>query len=570
MALFYRNRPDEHADATEKIVAEYLAALGNDWIIIWGYYYLDAHQVQREGDFLIYGPTGQILVMEVKGGQNRQFVLTGEWEHSRDGDNPHEQLMKQFSWVRDKIEDVQQCEYGPWVGRALCMPNLNMTGEERLCAHFQTTELILRKDLETFETWWNTRIAKHTNRCENPKASFMGAFLAGKKPTGPDLFIKETDRILDRYRNLNSDYLEMLNGNARWVVEGGPGSGKTFLAVQRAKQLAETGKRVLFLCFNLILADHLNQLVERLSLSAGSITVKSWEAVVKEILAAAGIEMEVPKDSEQRTRYYEEEIPFYVGATLKDNPPERSFDALVVDEAQDHDTAFKELPNLADGHLAWWSWYFALLRNPETAPVSIFLDVYQRQAFRDPARFNLNALRDRLGNHAHFRLITVRRYTSKIDAFLRSFDHSISQPYPDLQLPEPSLPIGPEVICSEARPQETADAISEIIDAWIGQKLCKVDDIIILGHRSRLESSSIGQLESISGHTLCNYTLNGPRGQLRYLCLHRAKGLDFLGVILIDIKEDVPNAQQVVFAGATRARQLLAIIRPVSSDTRGD
>lgn len=44
---------------------------------------------------------------------------------------------------------------------------------------------------------------------------------------------------------------------SRLRVRGCAGSGKTVLALRRAYQLVEQGKRVLFLCFNLLLAEHL-------------------------------------------------------------------------------------------------------------------------------------------------------------------------------------------------------------------------------------------------------------------------------------------------------------------------
>lgn len=566
MALFYRNRPDDLADATELIIAEHLEKLDDEWRVVWGYYFTDAKHIQREGDFLIQGPGGHILVMEVKGGANRQFVLTGEWEGNRDGDNPLEQLAKQWTWAIETARKKAHPETPPFVGSALCMPNINLTGEERLTPQFGEAKLIRRADLENFPEWWKTHMAKSKTSCPNPTRVFTQSFVPGKQPAPANLFIKETDRILDRFRDLNLDYLEMLEGNDRWVVEGGPGTGKTFLAVQRAKQLAEQDRKVLFLCYNLILADQLTQLVGKLNPSAGSITVKTWQMVVEEIIAMEGIAMEIPDDPAARTQYYAEELPGYVCEILKERPPEQPFDALVVDEAQDHDTAFSAQveADQATG-LGWWSWYFALLRDPQTAPISLFLDVHQRPAFRAAERFDITRLRGHLGNHAHFRLNTVRRYTSKLDAHLRSLPREATEPYPRLRLPEPTLPTGPDVLEIVARPENTADAIGRILKEWIGKKLCKIDDIVILGSRRERSATTIGEMDAINGYSLCDYAVDAPRGHLRYLGIHRAKGLDFLGVILIDIPVDKPESASLHFAGATRSRQLLACIRTPSA-----
>src|SRR5215469_7672877 len=64
MAKWIYQRPLDSCDHTELVVAKRLVRLGNEWVIRWGFYY----ETDREGDFLILGPTGGVLVLEVKGG----------------------------------------------------------------------------------------------------------------------------------------------------------------------------------------------------------------------------------------------------------------------------------------------------------------------------------------------------------------------------------------------------------------------------------------------------------------------------------------------------------------------
>ena len=75
MAKWVYNRPFDLCDATELRVAKQLAQLGDYWIIRWGFHY---HK-DREGDFLLLGPTGGALVLEVKGGTLRKLGPTGHW-----------------------------------------------------------------------------------------------------------------------------------------------------------------------------------------------------------------------------------------------------------------------------------------------------------------------------------------------------------------------------------------------------------------------------------------------------------------------------------------------------------
>ena len=76
MARWIYQRPVEFCNETELIVAKRLALLSDGWVIRWGFYY----DSDREGDFLILGPTGGVLVLEVKGGELRKLSTTGRWE----------------------------------------------------------------------------------------------------------------------------------------------------------------------------------------------------------------------------------------------------------------------------------------------------------------------------------------------------------------------------------------------------------------------------------------------------------------------------------------------------------
>lgn len=71
MALFIRKRPQERCSPAEIEVAELLTELDDRWLIRWGFIYRDKHGTPREGDFLISGPDGGALVLEVKGARYR-------------------------------------------------------------------------------------------------------------------------------------------------------------------------------------------------------------------------------------------------------------------------------------------------------------------------------------------------------------------------------------------------------------------------------------------------------------------------------------------------------------------
>jgi hypothetical protein len=83
MANWIIHRPHAHCHAAEIRVAEYLRDLDHRWTVIWGYYYRDDQGNDREGDFLVLGPAGGLLVLEVKSSIPRWFHSTGQWEGER-------------------------------------------------------------------------------------------------------------------------------------------------------------------------------------------------------------------------------------------------------------------------------------------------------------------------------------------------------------------------------------------------------------------------------------------------------------------------------------------------------
>ena len=75
MARWIYNVEPELAPPGEQRVAGLLSNLGEDFTIRWGFYYTDG--VSREGDFVIQGPDGHILVMEAKSGPVELDYRTG-------------------------------------------------------------------------------------------------------------------------------------------------------------------------------------------------------------------------------------------------------------------------------------------------------------------------------------------------------------------------------------------------------------------------------------------------------------------------------------------------------------
>ena len=105
--------------------------------------------------------------------------------------------------------------------------------------------------------------------------------------------------------------------------------------------------------------------------------------------------------------------------------------------------------------------------------------------------------------------------------------------------------------------------VSEIITRWISEGYCRAGEILILSPHSQKARTTLAKHDVIGAWQLIEGDRSQP-GQLSLLSINKAKGLDSLAVILIDVRpfQALADAQDQMdyFMGASRARQLLAVV----------
>jgi Nuclease-related domain/IstB-like ATP binding protein len=258
MARWIYQRPVECCNQTELLVAKRLALLSDDWVIRWGFYY----DSDREGDFLILGPTG-VLVLEVKGGQLRKLSTTGRWEGPQ-RDHPLAQLSAEWDAVLLRLQATANGKTVPFVAKALCLADQTVDRKTPVFKEIDRELIVDRGDLAAFETTWDRMFARRGYRVlEEERKVFLDTFAKDISPKELKHFVTETDRILLQQTIAEYQVLDLLRDNRQLVVQGGPGSGKTWLALEQAFRYAEEGLQVLLLCYNVALADQLSALVAK-------------------------------------------------------------------------------------------------------------------------------------------------------------------------------------------------------------------------------------------------------------------------------------------------------------------
>ena len=148
------------------------------------------------------------------------------------------------------------------------------------------------------------------------------------------LQFEEENQKLWRLTEEQMTLLDSLAAHPRAAIEGAAGTGKTLLAMEKARRLAITGQRVLLLCFNSPLARDLA------AASGGDFDVETFPWFCRRLAARAGVgfDEKLPRDRKlprgEATRLFADEAPKRLREALARLPDER-YDAIVVDEAQD-------------------------------------------------------------------------------------------------------------------------------------------------------------------------------------------------------------------------------------------
>jgi hypothetical protein len=580
MARWFYNRPSECCDTAEIKVANKLRRLSKRWTIRWGFYYEDNNMVRREGDFLIFDPQHGLLVLEVKGTRFRQFAPTGRWEGDpdKDPDHPLFQLDQEHAGV---LKDLEATEPG-WrpVKKAICLPNEFIPEGQRTFQGLPREVFVDAQDLDHIDSVFGRYFdGEKPSHIQKHRDVFLRTY--GKGLSREDLkhFIDHNEIIFRKQLTRQYQLLDILKGNRQLFIEGGAGTGKTWNAVEQAVRLAEsgTGQHVLLLCYNIALSRFLRDLVSRRPLAQGQISVFQWEELARHVLDSCHIGYQPPAEDtsvEAKQHFYEREVPEFLLECVREEEFSASlprFDALVVDEAQDHDTAFHEDFKDTGPHTecGWWSIYLALLKEEAASPIALFYDVAQRPPFRGRGGFDAELISKQLSQPAFARLPHALRYTQPLFDFLQTLSAPGSERLIE-QLSEPEdLPEGPEVVVIDLDSPDTAsvcESVASVVKTWLHDGYCEIGDILILHARTHLENSVLGGCEEIAGFPVVEYGKAIQPGDkvIRHLSINRAKGLDATAVILVGMKpfQNLTHIDQqyTYFMGASRAKQLLAVV----------
>lgn len=330
--------PTTESAAERKLFDELERACPDEWIVL---HSLDLAKRGTswigEADFVLIAPGFGVMVIEAKTYLAR--TAGGEWLTSPQGPPKERGPFQQANGALHRIKEWVRTHGMPDVlaTSVVVVPDMEVLNRDQI--EWSSRQLIdrpryLSKSLEQLliEAFEGQRA-----ELEHPPAPLtleqaerIVRVLRGEVEcyVSPKARIENQLAEVRRYSEEQFRVLDQMGGNPRLLIDGLAGTGKTLLAIETARRAVESGRRVLFVCYNRLLGEWLRSETAALGPACRTTTIHEF---MQSIVGTA-------RDSEVAYDYWESELPERVFDALAagvDAGTMEQYDELIIDEAQD-------------------------------------------------------------------------------------------------------------------------------------------------------------------------------------------------------------------------------------------
>ena len=493
-----------------------------------------------EIDFLLAHPDQGLVVVEVKGGGITHETATRQWFSTDFSGERHpikdpiEQAKSYKYLLRD---DLRSCrltgKFRYPLAHAVWFPDIDLKGR-KLGFSTQIEKIIL--DAYALD---NAGIAV-PELCQNvfgenppdtpPGGAGINALVGYLTPNWaftPTLSARLHDENREISEATKGQYrvLSLLSRMSRALISGCAGSGKTLLALEKAHRIADSGGKVLLLCFNKKLAEWLQrQTVE-------GVVVNHFHGFCTQICREVGHAVPSPDPQSETSSYFEYELPEALMDALAET--NQRFDAVLVDEGQDFLSS-------------WWVPIREALADPIEGTFYIFFDDNQ-SIYTAKREFPFLAPLFPLSENCR----NTQSIHGEVSRYYRG-QEEIRCLGPD------GRPM--EIIASEG----LLATLQKIVKRLVYQEGLSPSDIVVL--------SPVGQQRSQiqEGYTIGNLNLSwgsaGSHQTLHCSTIHGFKGLESPVIILCELERAHPEKRnELLYVAISRARNHLILVQEGNS-----
>ena len=323
----------------------------DDWVVLHSLG-LSRHQTKRRGeiDFVILCDRG-VFVIEVKGGRiSRDAGIWQTQDRYNEYSSLHESPYEQASSAMFALEKDISAKFPDGhplrrviMGYGVMLPNTNegdiefgTDGDRDLTYCVEDSRLPVSRYIGRIATFFE-RKSPSMRRPVPKDLEALTSFLRGDFDFLPPLWskVKETGEELLELTKEQCQLLDAMEARPRIIIRGAAGTGKTELARREALNAARSGKRVLFLCYNRLLAAKLRA-DSLFAQYAENIKISSVYQYMDELIRGSHYadEFNAKRDEEDSNLLYRMLYPEYASLAQLD-AEENLWDMVVVDEGQD-------------------------------------------------------------------------------------------------------------------------------------------------------------------------------------------------------------------------------------------
>jgi hypothetical protein len=507
------------------------------------------HPSDAEADFVIFDPEQGILVVEVKGGGVRFDGATRTWcstDRAR-CDHPIKDPVGQARRAKHQILGSMR-ERKRWAG-----------GEppRMLAAHAALfPDLVAMRGLSGPDR--PEEILGGAYVLDNPAEWVRGVFQfwGGREPRwqplgargmaiAEDLFCGRCTVSVSLASSINQEYrrqieltqrqariLRTLRYRPRAVVAGGAGTGKTVIALQHARALAEQGLQTLLVCYNRPLGDFLKRECQ----GVNNLHAMTFHQLCDWRIECARVEsgMDLLVEAGQA---YPGADPFAIlrpfALARSTEVSEFRYQAIIVDEGQDFGDEF-------------WMPIELLLANGEDTPLYVFLDPNQ-SIYASPSQLPIQEppfyLPENCRNTAPIHKLSYRYYQGE----------EVDPPDIDGETP---------VFIEKEGLSAQAGTVRKLVNRLLLQEGLGTEEIVVLvlGQNKESQYQALQKMGAPAGHAWA-FERHCEPGSILVDTARRFKGLEAPAIVLWGLEDaDNPRDRELLYVAFSRARSRMWVV----------
>ena len=541
-----RNEPKRSAEV--RLYDELRQQLPAGWIVFYSVAWLgrtweNGSPQDGEADFIVAHPKHGVLLIEVKGGRisysgaRRQWVSTDREGNDHDID-PFNQVMQSKHALLHKLKSLPRWSR-EWItlGHAVAFP-LSDVSRIPLPPEASADIILDGNDLLRLAVRIPAILAYWNGQAQQPFQSGAALIADLEKLLAPtislpnplSLEVKDEEREILRLTEEQFHLLDFLSRTRQAAMSGCAGSGKTTLAVEKAKRLAREGFRTLLTCYNKSLALHLTEAIGKHE----HLTVCTFEQLCYQMARDAQLSLPSSQRSVPDQQHISEDDFADLLINAVEHRPDLAYDAIIIDEGQD-------FPD------TWWLALETCLSVKQNSIFYVFYDDNQR----------VYSLRGSIpADLQHFPLTENVRNTRTIHRALVAYYQGES----------PSSPRGPVGRSIEIQHYETEAELRKLLYQQF-QKLIDAErlassDIVVLTPRA-LERSVLPALKLDGNYKLVEHS-SGKQREVLYTTIQNFKGLERRVVIIVELDEELLAAEAtrdaLCYVAFSRPRNYLILL----------